>query len=124
MDAMQVGEKLVELCRQGENVQAVATLYDKDIVSVEAMSGPDMPAETRGVDAVRQKNEWWIENHGVHSVNIQGPFPHGDRFAVLYEYDITPKAGPMKDQRTKMQEIAVYEVRNGKIVREEFFYRT
>ena len=122
MDAKQVGERLVELCRKGGNLEAVSTLYDKDIVSVEAMSGPDMPAETRGIDAVQKKNEWWLENHGVHSVNISGPFPHGDRFAVLYDYEITPKVGPKKDERVKMQEIAVYEVRDGKIVREEFFY--
>jgi len=122
MDAKQVGEKLVELCRRGGNLEAISTLYGDDIVSVEATAVPGMEAEARGIDAVRKKNEWWIENHGVHSVNISGPFPHGDRFAVLYDYEITPKIGPKKDERVKMQEIAVYQVRDGKIVREEFYY--
>ena len=124
MDAKEVGEKLVELCRRGGNLEAVTTLYDKDIVSVEAMSRPGSSGETRGIDAVHKKNEEWIEGHGIHSVNIVGPFPHGDRFAVLYDYDVTPNSGPMKDQRMKMQEVAVYEVRDGKIVREEFYYNS
>lgn len=123
MDTKQVAERLVELCRRGGNLEAVSTLYDDDIVSVEAVASPGGPAEAHGIDAVRRKNEWWIENHGVESVNIVGPFPHGDRFAVLYDYDITPKTGPKKGERVKMQEIAVYEVRNGKIVREEFYYQ-
>jgi ketosteroid isomerase-like protein len=35
---------------------------------------------------------------------------------------VTPKAGPQKGKRMQMDEIGVYTVKNGKIVREEFFY--
>lgn len=125
MDAKQVGDQLVELCRKGGNLEAISTLYADDIVSVEAASMPGMPAEARGIDAVRKKNEEWMENHGIDSVTIEGPFPHGgDRFAVQFDYQVTPKSGPRKDQQMRMQEIAVYEVRDGKIVREEFYYTT
>ena len=122
MDTKQVGDKLVELCKAGKNGEAIDTLYDKDIVSVEAQGGPSMPAEMRGIDAIRGKNQWWIENHEVHSAEVKGPFPNGDRFAVTYSYEITPKTGPEKGKRTRMEEIAVYDVKNGKIAREEFFY--
>src|SRR5436190_23253131 len=120
MDTKQVGEKLVGLCREGKNMEAIDALYGSDVVSVEPMSGPDMPAETRGIDAIRGKNQWWFDNHEIHSSSAEGPFPHGDRFAVKYHYDATAKAGPAAGQRFSMDEMALYTVKDGKIVREEF----
>src|SRR5713226_4782438 len=99
METKQVGEKLVELCKQGKNLEAVNTLYDKNIVSVEAQGMPDMPAEMKGIDAIRGKNQWWVENHEVHAGDAKGPFAHGDRFAVMYHYEVTPKIGPKKGER-------------------------
>ena len=122
MDTRQVGTRLVELCKKGQNMEAIESLYSKDIVSVEATSTPDMPAEMRGIDKVKGKNQWWFENNQLHSASVEGPFPHNDRFAVKYHYDITPKDGPMKGRRFQMDEVGIYTVKNGKIVREEFFY--
>jgi hypothetical protein len=119
----QVGKKLVELCSQHKNIEALDTLFTKDAVSVEAMSGPDMPATTTGLDAIKGKNEWWVNNHEIHSSSVKGPFPHGDRFAVIFNYDVTPKAGPGAGKRMKMEEVALYTLnKDGKITREEFFY--
>ncbi len=44
MNTMEVGTKLVELCKKGENMQAIEILYSPSIVSVEALSMPNMPA--------------------------------------------------------------------------------
>jgi hypothetical protein len=122
MDTKNVGQKLVELCKAGKNGEAIETLYDKDIVSVEAQAAPGMPAEMRGIDAIKGKNQWWSENHDVHSAEVRGPYANGDRFAVTFRYEITPKIGEMQGKRITMDEVAVYDVRNGKISREEFFY--
>lgn len=122
MDTKEVGKKLVDYCTRGENLKAVDELYGKDIVSVEVFGTPEMPAEMRGVDKVRGKNQWWLDNHDIHSASVEGPFPHKDRFAVKYHYDVTAKQGPMAGQRMKMDEIGLYTVKDGKIVREEFFY--
>jgi len=122
MENKQVGEKLVELCNQGKNTEAIDALYDKDIVSVEAQGGPEMPAEMRGIEAIRGKNQWWFDNHEVHSGEAKGPYLNGDRFAVDFRYEITPKVGPMAGKRHVMQEVALYTVKDGKIAREEFFY--
>jgi ketosteroid isomerase-like protein len=122
MDTKQVGEKLVALCNEGKNMEAIETLYSPDVVSIEAMSSDEMPAEMSGIAAIKGKNEWWYQNHEVHSGSAEGPYPHRDRFAVKFHYDVTPKEGPMKGQRFTMEEVALYTVKDGKIVREEFFY--
>ena len=124
MDTKQVGEKLVSLCSKGKNMEAVESLYSKDIVSVEAMGSPEMPAELRGIDKIKGKNQWWYHNNQVHSAKVEGPFPNNDRFAVKFHWDVTPKAGPRKGKRMQMDEVGIYTVKNGKIVREEFFYST
>lgn len=122
MTTMQVGKRLVELCQADKHMQAIQELYSKDIESIEPMGDPSMPAHQKGIDAVLAKANWWFSNHIVHGGTCKGPFPHGDRFAVAFNYDITPLAGPMKDKRMLMEEVALYTVAHGKIVKEEFFY--
>lgn len=119
MTTLEVGKKLVELCRQGKNLEAIETLYSQDIVSVEPMAMENMPAEMRGKDAILGKTRWWIENHEIHSAACEGPYPHGDRFIVVFRYDVTSKPS---GQRLKMDEGALFTVAGGQIVREEFFY--
>lgn len=119
MTTMEVGRKLVDLCREGKNLEAIETLYSPDIVSVEPAAMHNMPAEISGIQAVLGKSKWWIENHEIHAAHCDGPFPHGERFIVRFSYDVTSK--PM-NQRFKMDEMGLYTVQNGKIVREEFFY--
>lgn len=122
MDAKTLGKKLVELCQQGKNRQAMEELYSPDIISVEAYGDAAMPAEMKGLNAVRGKSDWWYANHEIHSGEARGPFPHGDRFAVWFKYDVTVKGGPMAGRRMTIEEVALYTVAGGKIVREEFFY--
>ena len=66
-----------------------AELVTDDIVSVEPMGTPEMPAEMKGIDAIQQKNQWWTENHEVHDASVAGPWPHGEeKFAVRFTYDV------------------------------------
>lgn len=119
MNSMEIGKKLVELCRQGKNLEALNTLFAADVVSVEAGAPPGMQREAKGLAAVKAKGEWWVANHEVHSASVTGPWPHDDRFIVGFQYDVTNKPS---GQRMKMDEVGLYTVRNGKIIREEFFY--
>ena len=79
-------------------------------------------ARMEGIEAIRKKNQWWFENHEIHSSGAKGPWPHGDRFIVLFKIDVTAKAGPMAGKRMQAEEAGLYTVKDGKIVKEEFFY--
>ena len=122
MTTKEIADQLVALCRAGKNLEATETLLGADIVSVEPSGNETMPAVQTGRDAVRGKNQWWINNHTIHSAQIKGPFPNGDRFAVIFNFEVTPKAGPMTGKRFRMEEVALYTVSDGRISREEFFY--
>ncbi|MGA2583557.1 MAG: nuclear transport factor 2 family protein [Tepidisphaeraceae bacterium] len=120
--AMDIGKKLVDLCQQHKEHEAMETLYAPNIVSIEAHGGPTMPQRMEGIQAVKGKADWWAKNHEVHSGKAEGPWPHGDRFVVRFTYEVTPKQGPMAGKRITLDEAALYTVKNDKIVQEEFFY--
>lgn len=122
MESQKTGARLVELCRSGKNLEAIDTLCSPKIVSIEAMGNPQMPVEMKGIEAIRGKNQWWFDNHEIHSATVEGPFPNKNRFAVVFAFDVTPKSGPMKGKRMKMKEVGLYTVDKGKITREEFYY--
>ncbi len=116
-----IAEELVSFCRAGRNMDAINTLYSPEIVSVESMGNEQMPREQKGIEAIRQKNKWWADNNVVHSAEVDGPFVGEDKFAVYYKFDTTFKP---TGQRQPMEEMALYTVKDGKVVREQFFYRT
>jgi len=117
MSSQEVAEKVVELVRQQAWYKALDTLYDKDIVSVEASASEGESAEKRGIDQVRGKIDWWLNAMEVHSFTAKGPFVAHDRFVVQYDADVTEKNSK---KRFQLSEVGVYTVKNGKIVREEF----
>jgi ketosteroid isomerase-like protein len=102
--------------------EAIDTLYSPNIVSVEAGAPPGGSAKVEGIAAVKGKGDWWVANHDVHKGEVEGPYPHGDRFIVHFKFDVTAKAGPMAGKRFVMDETALYTVKDGKVVHEEFFY--
>jgi ketosteroid isomerase-like protein len=121
MNTKELSQQLVQLCREDRNLDSINTLYSPDVVSVEAFAPPGMDRATKGLEALRAKHEWWTANHTVHKSEVYGPYPHGDdRFAVRFVYELTHKP---TDTRRSMDEVAVFTVADGKVVREEFFYQ-
>ncbi len=120
MSAKEIGQQLVAFCKEGKNMEAINALYHNDIESVEAVAPPGGERIAKGIDAIRGKNQWWAENHEIHSAEVAGPFPHGeDKFAVRFNYDVTNKPS---GNRMKLDEVAVYSLQDDKIIKEEFFY--
>jgi limonene-1,2-epoxide hydrolase len=117
MNTDEVAQKVVELVRKQAFHEALDTLYDKNIVSIEAGASEGESPEKRGIDQVREKTDWWLENMQVHSFKANGPFVAHDRFVVQYDADVTDKNS---NKRMQLSEVGVYTVKDGKIVREEF----
>ena len=119
MSLNEIANRYVDLCKKGEFHACLDELFADDAVSVEAFAPPGSDPVATGLAAIRAKGEWWFNNHEVHSGEVFGPYPNGNRFAVRFAFDITNKASKA---RVKMDEIGLFTVENGKIVREEFFY--
>ncbi len=118
---LETAEKLVAYCRENNTESCLNELYHPDAVSIEsiAMEGADS-VETKGLDAIKGKHDWWYSSFETHSSSLDGPFLHGDdRFGVIFEFDVSHKES---GERTAMKEIAIYTVEDGKIVKEEFYY--
>jgi hypothetical protein len=116
MNTQEIAHDLVALCQQGKFDEAGEKYWADDVVSVEAMG--EM-AESHGKQAARAKGEWWAGAHDVHGVEVAGPYVNGDEFAVRFVMDITVKE---TGQRNKMDEVAFYRLKDGKIAEERFFY--
>jgi hypothetical protein len=119
MSAQEIGTKYVAMCKEGKQEEVLSELFSPEAVSVEAFAPPGMDRTVKGIEGIRGKSKWWRENHTVHKAETFGPYPHDDRFAVRFVYDITHKPS---NRRFTMDEVALFTVASGKIVKEEFFY--
>ncbi len=116
MNTADVAKAFTALCAKGESDAAGQKFWSDDVVSLEPGTGDQTRAEGR--KAVLGKGEWWYANHTVHEVRVEGPYVHGNQFAVRFTIDVTPKGG----KRATMDEIGLYTVANGKIIEERFMY--
>ena len=85
--------------------------------SVESKEAGQMP--TYGIEAIKQKNEQWnkmVSDVRWHARNL---WCDGQTIVIEWEAQITLRPG---NRRVLLEEIAIHEVRSGKIVRERFFY--
>ena len=121
MTTQEIANELVSLCKEGKFIDAINSLYSPGIVSVEAAAMPGGSREVTGMEAVLGKAAWWASNHEVHSAIIEGPLVSGASFCVRFCFDVTFKP---TGKRFPMDELAIYQTADGKIVREEFFYST
>ena len=119
MTAEEVANRLVLLCREGKNVDAINELYDENIVSHEPEGSP--MTEKVGKQAVLDATNHWISSvEEIHEAYISNPVVADNHFSCTMKVDATYK----EHGRNVMNELCVFEVRDGKIVREQFFYNT
>jgi len=118
MTTQEVAEKLVSYMRQGQIMEAQTELYADDIVCIEPEGGM-APHLTKGKAAVAEKGKQFAslieERHGG---GCSDPLVAGDFFSITMMLDATMKGMG----RMVLNEICTYEVKNGKIVFEQFFY--
>ena len=120
MEVKEIANRLTELCRQGKYDTAQKELYSKDAISIEPEGSPGLQT-VQGLDAIIQKgHNFQAMIEAVHSSSVSDPIIAGNTFAVAAIFDATFKGMG----RMPMEEVCVYEVKDGKVVKEQFFYKT
>ena len=117
MTPTEVAQRLVVLCRQGAYETAQLELYAADAVSLEPEGAPS--PNVTGRDAIIAKGKHFVAAMEIHGGNVSDAVVACAFFSLSMSLDLTPRGG---GERFQMEEICVYEVRDGKIVREQFFY--
>lgn len=119
MTTEQIANKLVALLKQGDYDTIYKELFSPDVVSAEPVGTPW--GTVTGLEGIAKKGEEFREAlEAFHSVEISEPLFADDFIAVSMKSVVTWKGSP---EPTNMDEICIYTVENGKIVREEFFYK-
>jgi ketosteroid isomerase-like protein len=117
MTTTQIASRLVEFCRRGDYDAAHKELFAADAVSIEPDSTPE--TTVRGHAGLAEKGKMFAETFEVHGGTVSDPVVGGAFFSCAMTADVTEKKSRA---RMTLEEICVYEVRDGKIVREQFFY--
>ena len=118
MTTQEIANRMYELLKENKWVEVQQELFSDDAESIEPPGSPGLQS-VKGIDAIKKKGEDFnnmIEE--VHGGYAGEPIVAGNHIALAMGIDATYKGMG----RQKMDEIAVYEVKDGKIVKEQFFY--
>jgi hypothetical protein len=118
MTTQQVAKRFYELAQQGNWIQIQDELFSRDAKSIEPPQAQGL-STVQGLDKIKLKAKEWDnmvqETHGGY---CNEPQVAGRYFTCTMGADVT-----MKGQgRIMMDEVALYEVSDGKIVSEQFFF--
>lgn len=117
MKTKEVADRLVDLCRKGDYATVYQELYHKDVISQEPEGAPW--GTIQGLEAMAEKGKQWGESIvEMHGGDVSDPIVADDYFSCVMKYDATFKEGG----RVQFEEICVYEVKEGKVTKEQFFY--
>jgi len=116
MTTQEIADRLHELCKNGKFEQARQELYSPQAESIEGEQAPE-PRRIQGIEQINQKNEQFQNDvEQMHNVNVTKPIVQGNLISMGLGMDVT-----MKNRgRTNMEEMCVYQVKDGKIVKEQF----
>lgn len=118
MTTQETANRLYELCQQGQFDVAQNELYAADATSTEN----DMQGQletVHGIEAIKEKGERFqsmVEE--MHGGFTNQPAVYGNHIFMEMGLDVTMKGMG----RINMKELCGYEVKDGKIISERFFY--
>ncbi len=118
MTTKEVAARLHALSAEGKFEAAQNELFSKDAISIEQEASPGFEKETKGLPAIIEKGhafESMVE--AVHGIKVSDPIVAGNAIALTLDMDVTMKGRG----RSNMSEVCVYQVKDGKIISEEFF---
>ena len=114
MTTREIAERLVELIRRQQFVQAVEELYAPDVSSRENCEPP-----VQGFDAVLANNRRWIETMEVARFDVPNYYVDGDTIVVEMDSDFTHAE---TGEEFHSEQVGVYTIRDGKVVSSRFYY--
>ena len=118
MTTKQIANRLVELCREGEFEKAQKELFAENAVSTEPQASNGFEKETKGLKAIIEKgHKFQSMVEAEHGTSVTDPIVTDNMIAFALNMDLTMKGRG----RSKMGEICVYQVKDGKIISEQFF---
>jgi hypothetical protein len=119
MTTSEIAAKLADYCKQGKFEEAQKELYAEDAVSTEPHATMAFDKVVHGLPGILEKGQKFMSMvEKVYSCTVSEPMVSGNSFAFVLNMDIE-----MKGQgRSPMAEICVYEVKDGKIASEQFFF--
>lgn len=118
MTTKEVANKLWKYCNEGKWEKAQKELYSSKVWSQEPQGAS--PRLVKGSKGIKQKGEWWAKNIKVHSMQTSKPTVAGNWISMKFAMETQNKA--KGSPKIKSEEIAMYNVQDGKIVSEQFFY--
>jgi SnoaL-like protein len=122
MTTQEVADRYHELAKQGKWFEIQDELFDDDVKSIEPAAAPSQFRylhSAEGKANVRRKAEEWVSRvETLHSQYFSAPVVGGNHFALAWGID----ADVAGIGRRKIDEIMLYEVKDGRIVLERFFY--
>jgi hypothetical protein len=114
----QVAARFNELAQQEKWFEIQDELFADNVRSVDPKNSPYF-GYAEGKALVRKKGMDWVAKiKEGHEVSTTHPVIAGNHFAVGRSFDITTE----DFGRIKIEEIMLYEVKDGQIVLEQFFY--
>jgi hypothetical protein len=118
LTTQEIAARFNELAQEEKWFEIQAEFFAENVKSVDPPGSPYM-GYAEGKDAVRKKGEDFVKQiTALHSAYTSEPIVTGNHFAVTREMDITTQ----QHGRIQINEIMLYEVKNGQIVLEQFFY--
>lgn len=119
MTTLDVATRYKELDQQGLYHLITDELYGSDCESIEPSTSLGLPQHVKGMTAIREKGKLFGELvEEMFGGYCSDPVVGGNFFSVAMGMDVKMKGQP----RMQIDEIAVFEVKDGKIVKEQFFY--
>ena len=118
MTTKEVAKEFYTLAQQGNWEKIQNELYSKEAKSIEPPHSQGLKTAV-GMEQIKEKGKQWQEMvEETHSGFCNEPQDTGNYFTCVMGFDATFK----KQGRMSQEEIALYEVKDGKIVLEQFFY--
>jgi hypothetical protein len=118
LTTQEIAARFNELAQQEKWFEIQDEFFADNVRSIDPPDSPYM-GYSEGKSHVRKKGEDFVKKvEAFHGAHTSEPIVNGKHFAVTRSMDVTVQG----HGRIQMNEIMLYEVKDGQIVLEQFFY--